>query len=75
MNSWNVDIEQKEKCLAWAESSYIMPVLNSLSYLLDSIMLFSQDRDPIICIVNFRINIIAFTKIGSFEGHYNWNMD
>ena len=72
MNSWNVDIEQRQRCLALAESSYIMSVWNSLSYLLVSIKLLSQDRVTIICNVQFRIYNIAFTMKGSFEGHSNW---
>ena len=75
MKSWYVDIEHREGYLAWVESSYIMSVWNSLSYLFVSIMLLSQDRVTIECIVKFRINNIAFTIKGSFEDHSSWNMD
>ena len=47
---WNVDAQQRETYLTWAESCYIMSVLNNLSYLLVSIMLLSQDRVPMIFI-------------------------
>ena len=75
MNSWNVDIEQRQRYFAWAEYCYIMSVCISISYLLVSIMLLSQDRVTIMFIVKFRINNIAFTIKGSFEGHSIWNMN
>ena len=75
IKSWNVDTEQMQRYLAWTESSYIMSVWNSLSYLLFSSMLLSQNIVAIICIVKFRINNIAFTIKCSFEGHSNWNME
>ena len=75
MNSWNVDIEQRQRCIAWAESSYIMSVWNSLSYLIVSIKLLSQDGVTIICIVQFRIYNIAFIMKGSFEATPIENMD
>ena len=57
----NVDTEQRQMYLVWAESSYIMSVWNSLSYLLVSIMVLSQDRVTMIRFVKFRMNSIAFT--------------
>ena len=71
MKSWNAGVEQRQRYLAWAESFYIMSVWNSLAYL----MLLSQKRVPIICIVKFRINNKVFTIKGSFKGHSNWNID
>ena len=75
MNSWNVDIEQRQRYLACAESSHIASIWKSLAYLLVSIVLLLQNRITIICIMKFRINNIVFAIKGNSEGHYNWNMD
>ena len=74
MNIWNVDTQQRQRYLTWAESCYIMFVSNKLSDLLVSIMLLSQHRVTIIFTVRFVINNIAYNIKESLEGQSNWNM-
>ena len=70
---WNVDTQQRY--LTGAKLCYMMSVSNKLTYLLVSIILFSQDRVTLIFTVKFKTNSIAFTMKHSFEGQSNWNMD
>ena len=75
MRIWNVDAQQRQRHLTWAESCYIMSVSNKLSYLLVIIMLLSQDRITIIFTVKSKVNNITFNTKYSFECQSNWNMD
>ena len=71
MNIWDVYAQQMQKYLILTEACYIMSGSSELSYLLVSIILLSQYRVAIIFTVTFKINYIAFTIKGSFEGLSN----
>ena len=74
-NIWNVEAQQRQRYLTWAELYHIMSVSNELYDLLFSITILSQDRVTIIFTVKFKIYNIAFTLTSSFEGQSNWNID
>ena len=75
MNICNVDAQQRQSYLTWADLCYIMSISSKLCDLNISIMLLSQDRVSIIFPVKFEINNIDFTIKGSFEGQSDLNVD
>ena len=61
MNIWNIDAWQRQKYLTPAVSCYFMSLSDKVSYLLDSIMLLSQNIVNMIPTVKFERNNLPFT--------------
>ena len=74
MNIWNIDARQRQRYLTSGVSCYFMWLSDKVSYLLDSIMLFSQIIATIISTIKFERNNLPFTIEDILKGELNWNM-
>ena len=74
INIWNIEAGQRRKCLTLAVSCYFMSFSDTVSYLLDSIMLLSQIIATMIFTVKFKRNNLPFTIEDILKGEFNWNM-
>ena len=73
-NIWNIDVWPRQKYLTPAVSCYYMSLSDEVSYLLDSIVLLSQNIATMISTVKSDRNNLSFTIEDIFKGEFNWNM-